>query len=81
MAGSVVTGALSMAVGASSPAPHGGIWVIGLVGNPLLWAASIAAGVVISTGCVVVAKHLGGRQAAIQSEERRVSAPAALAAR
>ena len=40
MAGSAVTGALSMAFGATSRAPHGGIWVVGLIGKPAPLPAS-----------------------------------------
>ncbi len=61
MAGSAVTGALSMAVGATSRAPHGGLWVIGLIGNPALYLAAIAAGVLVGAACVLVAKHFGRR--------------------
>jgi len=53
-----------MAFGAKSPAPHGGIWVVGLIGKPLLWVVAILAGVVVSAGCVIVAKHIGGRETA-----------------
>jgi PTS system fructose-specific IIC component len=56
MAGSSVAGALSMAFEASSPAPHGGIWVIGLMGKPLAWLLAIAVGTVVSAACVVAAK-------------------------
>jgi PTS system fructose-specific IIC component len=59
MAGSAVTGALSMAVDATSRAPHGGLWVIGLIGSPFLYLAAIAAGVLVGAACVLVAKHLG----------------------
>lgn len=76
MAGSAVTGGLSMAFDAASPAPHGGIWVIGLIDNPVMWLVSILAGVAVSTACVVAAKHIGGREAAIQAEE--APAPAAV---
>src|SRR5207244_13639656 len=59
MIGSAVTGAMAMGLHASSPAPHGGIWVIGLIGKPLVWLVAIACGTVVSAACVVVAKHLG----------------------
>ena len=64
MAGSAVTGALVMALHASSPAPHGGIWVIGLIGKPLAWLVAIVAGTAVSAACVVVAKGLGRRSLA-----------------
>ncbi|WP_026909737.1 PTS fructose transporter subunit IIC [Patulibacter minatonensis] len=56
MAGSATAGALSMALNASSPAPHGGIWIIALVGSPGLWLLSIVAGTVVSAVCVSFAK-------------------------
>jgi PTS system fructose-specific IIC component len=64
MVGSAATGALVMALHASSPAPHGGIWIIGLIGKPLAWIVAIAAGTAVSAACVVVAKGLGRRSLA-----------------
>jgi fructose PTS system EIIBC or EIIC component len=61
MAGSAVTGALSMAFGCGSRAPHGGIWVIGLVEKPILWFVAIVAGVAVGTALVIVLKSLGNR--------------------
>jgi PTS system fructose-specific IIC component len=58
MAGSAATGALSMTFGATSLAPHGGIWVIGLIGKPGLWLAAIAAGIAVSATCLIVLKSL-----------------------
>ena len=62
MAGSAVTGALSMALGVTSPAPHGGIWVIGLMGRPLAWLLAIVAGTAVSAICVVAAKSVQRRE-------------------
>ena len=59
MAGSAVTGALSMAFHATSRAPHGGIFVVGLVGKPVLYLIAIVAGVLVSAVCVVAAKAAG----------------------
>ena len=74
MAGSAVTGGLSMAFGATSLAPHGGIWVIGLIGKPVLWAVAIAAGIVVSAVCLVVLKSL--RRAPVASAaDATVSVP------
>ena len=50
MAGGAVTGALSMAFGATLRAPHGGIFVVPLIGNPFLYLIAIAAGVCVTTG-------------------------------
>ncbi|MET9779068.1 fructose-specific PTS transporter subunit EIIC, partial [Streptomyces sp. NPDC006367] len=44
MAGGALTGALSMAFGATLRAPHGGVFVVPLVGNPLLYLVAVAAG-------------------------------------
>lgn len=49
VAGSAVAGALSMAFNIGIPAPHGGVFVIGLVeGNALLYLLAIAIGSVIT---------------------------------
>jgi PTS system fructose-specific IIC component len=77
MAGSAVTGALSMAFDCTSPAPHGGIWVIGLVGNPLLYLLAIVAGVVVSTAVVVTLKALGPSDAEVAAEASEAGVPGA----
>ncbi|MFJ4977486.1 fructose-specific PTS transporter subunit EIIC [Streptomyces coeruleorubidus] len=58
MAGGAITGALSMAFGSTLRAPHGGIFVVPLIGNPLLYLVAIAAGVCVTTALVVVLKGL-----------------------
>jgi PTS system fructose-specific IIC component len=58
MAGSAVTGALSMAFGATSRAPHGGIFVVPLIGNPLLYLVAIIVGTVVTAVCVVALKSM-----------------------
>ncbi|MEU1316925.1 PTS fructose transporter subunit IIABC [Streptomyces tibetensis] len=58
MAGGAVTGALSMAFGATLRAPHGGIFVVPLIGNPFLYLIAIAAGVCVTTALVVVLKGM-----------------------
>ncbi|KOV56032.1 PTS lactose transporter subunit IIC [Streptomyces sp. AS58] len=58
MVGGAVTGALSMAFGATLRAPHGGIFVVPLIGNPFLYLIAIAAGVCVTTALVVVLKSL-----------------------
>jgi fructose PTS system EIIBC or EIIC component len=60
MAGSALTGALVMAFGCELRAPHGGIWVIGLVSNPLLYIAAIAAGTALSAFLVTAWKAKSG---------------------
>lgn len=76
MAGSAVTGGLSMAFNATSRAPHGGIWVIGLIGNPALYLLAIVAGTGVSAACVIGAKSLGRKPAAAGAGDH--AAPAAI---
>ena len=45
--GSAIAGAMSAAFGCTSPAPHGGAWVLPVIGNPLMWLVAIIAGSVI----------------------------------
>ncbi|MEI2733087.1 MAG: PTS fructose transporter subunit IIC [Dermatophilaceae bacterium] len=59
--GSSVTGALVMAFGSTLRAPHGGIWVLPLIGNPLMFVLSIVVGVVITALIVVVLKSMGAK--------------------
>lgn len=78
MAGSAVTGALVMALKASSPAPHGGIWVIGLIGKPLEFIVAIVAGTIVTGACVVVAKRLHRTEPAASAvPARRTTHPVA----
>ncbi|MFH8445666.1 fructose-specific PTS transporter subunit EIIC [Streptomyces sp. NPDC018026] len=58
MVGGAVTGALSMAFGATLRAPHGGIFVVPLIGNPLLYLVAVAAGVCVTAALVIVLKGL-----------------------
>ncbi|MET3983997.1 fructose-specific PTS transporter subunit EIIC [Streptomyces sp. PvR034] len=58
MAGGAVTGALSMAFECTLRAPHGGIFVIPLIGNPLLYLIAIAAGTCVAAGLVVLLKGM-----------------------
>ncbi|MFD9905187.1 fructose-specific PTS transporter subunit EIIC [Streptomyces sp. NPDC059063] len=60
MAGGAVTGALSMAFGCTLRAPHGGVFVVPLIGRPLLYLLAIAAGVCVSTAVVVLLKGARG---------------------
>ncbi|MYW61712.1 MULTISPECIES: PTS fructose transporter subunit IIABC [unclassified Streptomyces] len=56
MAGGAVTGALSMVFGATLRAPHGGLFVVPLIGNALLYVVAIAAGTVVTAALVVLLK-------------------------
>jgi len=62
MIGSGVTGALVMAFGNTLQAPHGGIWVLGLIGSPITYLLAIAIGMAVTTGCVLVAKGIGATE-------------------
>ncbi|MGW9500935.1 PTS fructose transporter subunit IIABC [Streptomyces albidoflavus] len=56
MAGGALTGALSMVFGATLRAPHGGLFVVPLIGNALLYVVAIAAGTVVTAALVVLLK-------------------------
>ena len=58
MAGSAVTGGLTMAFDATLRAPHGGIWVIGLIGRPVLFLLAIAIGTVVTAVAVSALKSV-----------------------
>jgi fructose PTS system EIIBC or EIIC component len=64
MVGSAVTGALVMGFGNTSRAPHGGIWVVGLIGKPVLYVLAIVVGTVVTAASVIVLKTAGRREAA-----------------
>ena len=61
MAGGGVAGALSMAFKCGSRAPHGGIWVIGLIEKPVLWFLAIIIGLAVGAALVIMLKSLGHR--------------------
>lgn len=62
IAGSAVAGALSMLFGCGSRAPHGGVFVIGIIDNPLLFLAAVAAGSVVAMlGIVLLKKPLAAK--------------------
>lgn len=62
--GGAIAGAISMGAHVASPAPHGGIWIIGLAQNPLMFLAAVVAGTVVSALLYVVLKSLGVRSKA-----------------
>ena len=62
--GGAIAGAISMGAHVASPAPHGGIWIIGLAQNPLMFLAAVVAGTVVSALLSVVLKSLGARSKA-----------------
>ncbi|MFF2145700.1 fructose-specific PTS transporter subunit EIIC [Kitasatospora sp. NPDC058190] len=56
--GSMTAGGLVMAFGSTLRAPHGGIWVLPLIGSPFLYLTAVAAGTVVTTAVVVLLKGL-----------------------
>ncbi len=59
MAGSAVTGGLSMAMEVGVRAPHGGIFVLFAVENVLGYLIALAAGVVVGAFAVIALKSIG----------------------
>ncbi|MCX5414805.1 fructose-specific PTS transporter subunit EIIC [Streptomyces sp. NBC_00059] len=72
MAGGAVTGALSMAFGCTLRAPHGGVFVVPLIGEPSLYLLAIAAGTAVSTALVVALKG-------VRRDPRTAASPAEVA--
>lgn len=62
--GGALAGAISMSAHVASPAPHGGIWIIGLAQNPLMFFVAVLAGTVVSALVYVVLKSVGARSKA-----------------
>ena len=46
--GSAIAGALSAAFGCTSPAPHGGAWVVAVIGNPGMYLLALAIGSIVA---------------------------------
>ncbi|MCU1528388.1 MAG: lactose transporter subunit [Frondihabitans sp.] len=62
MVGGAVTGAISMAAGVTSEAPHGGIFVFFAIGNLFMWIVAILAGTVVSAVVLVALKRFVRRR-------------------
>lgn len=56
--GSAVTGGIALAAGVTLRAPHGGIWVLPLMGNFLMFVIALVAGVLVMAAIVVGLKTL-----------------------
>ena len=52
--GSAIAGALSMMFGCGSRAPHGGIFVIGIIDNPLMFLIALVVGAVVAMAGIVL---------------------------
>ncbi|MER5439807.1 fructose-specific PTS transporter subunit EIIC [Streptomyces sp. NPDC002790] len=80
MAGGAVTGALSMTFDATLRAPHGGVFVVPLIGNAWLYLVAIAAGTCVTAALTVVLKSLrkqpaaAGRSETVHAPSRTVAA-------
>lgn len=66
MIGSAVAGAIAMGAGVASPAPHGGIWIIGLATNIPMFLVAVIAGTVV-TGVVYVALKTVSTKSAVDA--------------
>jgi fructose PTS system EIIBC or EIIC component len=64
MVASATAASLSLAFGATLQAPHGGIFVVGLIGNWPMYLVAIAAGTVVGALLLAVTKSLGRETAA-----------------
>jgi len=64
MVGSALTGALSFVFNATLRAPHGGIFVVGLIGNWVLYLVAIAIGTVVTALAVNALKAFHRTEAA-----------------
>jgi PTS system fructose-specific IIC component len=62
MIGSATTGALATAFGTELRAPHGGLFVIGIVENWPLYLLAIAIGTVVTAVLVIAFKSIGTRE-------------------
>ena len=72
MVGSAVTGALVMGFGNESRAPHGGIWVTGLISKPILYILAILIGTAVTAAGVIILKTTG-RKAGRRHRARRLT--------
>ena len=54
--GSAIAGALSAAFRCTSPAPHGGFWVIGIIGNPIMYVIALLVGTAVGAAILSLLK-------------------------
>ncbi|SOC56625.1 PTS fructose transporter subunit IIABC [Ornithinimicrobium cerasi] len=67
LVGSAVTGAIVMGMGSTLRAPHGGIWVLPLIGNFLGFVLALVVGVAITAALIVALKSRDRSLAAVES--------------
>ncbi|WEV76663.1 fructose-specific PTS transporter subunit EIIC [Janibacter cremeus] len=72
--GSAATGAIALAAGVTLRAPHGGIWVLPLMGNFLMFVVALVVGVLVMTTVVVVLKTIGSRTSSAHAGAQQVAA-------
>ena len=63
MTGGAVTGGLVMALGSGQMAPHGGIWVLPLIGKPFMFLIALVVGMAVSAALVILGRMVGARHA------------------
>ena len=73
--GGAIAGAISMNAHVASPAPHGGIWIIGLSNNIPMFLLAVVAGTVVSAIIYVLLKSIGAK-----SRQTATETPAKIAA-
>lgn len=59
MVGGAVAGAASMVFGAATRVPHGGLFVLFAITNPISWLLSIVCGTLVAAFSIVVLKRFG----------------------
>ncbi|MET9612824.1 PTS fructose transporter subunit IIABC [Kitasatospora indigofera] len=74
IAGSMTAGGLVMAFGSTLRAPHGGIWVLPLIGSPFLYVLAIVAGTLVTALLVLLLKGIRGKAPAAAPEPGTVPA-------
>jgi fructose PTS system EIIBC or EIIC component len=65
--GSAITGAIVMGVGSTLRAPHGGIWVLPLIGNFVGFLIALVAGVVVMAALVSLLKSTDRNRAVVEA--------------
>ena len=64
LVGSAVTGALVMQFGSTLRAPHGGLWVVPLMGNPLMFILAVLIGMAVMAAIVIGLKSAAATKTA-----------------
>lgn len=72
--GSALTGGIALAAGVTLRAPHGGIWVLPLMGNFLMFVVALVVGVLVMTAIVLALKSHAARTTGVDSDPHSVTA-------